>query len=73
MPINTVSASSSSARLTASRGTWFVDLPREPDDAALAVRLARKAVEWEPEQSAYWNTLGLAHYRAGDWWPPPPP
>jgi uncharacterized protein HemY len=29
--------------------------------------LAQKAVEWEPEQFAYWNTLGVAHYRDGNW------
>jgi eukaryotic-like serine/threonine-protein kinase len=41
-------------------------LARE-SDAALAVRLARKAVAWEPGQAAYWNTLGVAYYRQGDW------
>jgi eukaryotic-like serine/threonine-protein kinase len=41
--------------------------PARAGDAALAVRLACKAVEWEPEQSAYWNTLGVAHYRDGNW------
>jgi eukaryotic-like serine/threonine-protein kinase len=40
--------------------------PAHADDTGLAVRLARKAVEWEPEQPAYWNTLGVAQYRAGD-------
>jgi tetratricopeptide (TPR) repeat protein len=32
-----------------------------------AVELAKKAVQLAPEQGAYWNTLGVAHYRAGDW------
>jgi eukaryotic-like serine/threonine-protein kinase len=41
--------------------------PARAGDAGLAVRLARKAVEWEPEQFAYWNTLGVAHYRDGNW------
>jgi eukaryotic-like serine/threonine-protein kinase len=41
--------------------------PARAGDAALAVRLAQKAVEWEPEQFAYWNTLGVAHYRDGNW------
>jgi serine/threonine protein kinase len=36
------------------------------DDIGLAVRLARKAVDWDPDQPAYWNTLGVAQYRAGD-------
>jgi eukaryotic-like serine/threonine-protein kinase len=41
-------------------------IPAHAEDAVLAVRLARKAVEWAPDQSAYWNTLGVAQYRAGD-------
>jgi eukaryotic-like serine/threonine-protein kinase len=32
-----------------------------------AVELARRAVELEPAQGMFWNTLGVAHYRAGDW------
>jgi tetratricopeptide (TPR) repeat protein len=32
-----------------------------------AIELAEKAVELAPEQGMYWNTLGAAHYRAGDW------
>jgi serine/threonine protein kinase len=41
--------------------------PRQANDAELAVRLARQATEWAPEQSAIWNTLGVAYYRAQDW------
>jgi serine/threonine protein kinase len=40
---------------------------REAIDAAEAVALARQAVAREPELGAYWNTLGVACYRAGDW------
>jgi tetratricopeptide (TPR) repeat protein len=36
-------------------------------DALEAVHLAKKAVELAPNKDAYWNTLGVAHYRAGDW------
>jgi WD40 repeat protein/tetratricopeptide (TPR) repeat protein/tRNA A-37 threonylcarbamoyl transferase component Bud32 len=36
-------------------------------DPARAVALAKKAVELAPEEGSYWNTLGTAHYRAGDW------
>ena len=32
-----------------------------------AVELAKKAVELAPKQGTHWNTLGVAHYRAGDW------
>jgi Tfp pilus assembly protein PilF len=36
-------------------------------DAARAVALANRAVALAPGQRSYWNTLGWAHYRAGDW------
>ncbi|HZY60726.1 MAG TPA: tetratricopeptide repeat protein, partial [Candidatus Binataceae bacterium] len=36
-------------------------------DPRRAVELASKAVELEPAQGTYRNTLGVAHYRAGDW------
>jgi eukaryotic-like serine/threonine-protein kinase len=36
-------------------------------DPAQAVALATKAVEQAPQDGAYWNTLGIAQYRAGDW------
>jgi tetratricopeptide (TPR) repeat protein len=35
--------------------------------ASHAVQLARKAVDLDPAQRAYWRTLGMAHYRAADW------
>jgi tetratricopeptide (TPR) repeat protein len=38
----------------------FQDPPR-------AVELAKKATELTPQQGAYWNTLGAAYYRAGQW------
>ena len=36
-------------------------------DPVQAVALAKKAVELGPNQGSFWNTLGVAHYRAGDW------
>src|SRR5262249_40893931 len=36
-------------------------------DPALAVALAKKAVELAPRHWVYLNTLGVASYRAGDW------
>ncbi|HEV8071946.1 MAG TPA: tetratricopeptide repeat protein, partial [Planctomycetaceae bacterium] len=36
-------------------------------DSARAVALAKKAVDLEPKQGMWWNTLGAAEYRAGDW------
>jgi uncharacterized protein HemY len=29
--------------------------------------LATKIVELVPNEGSFWNTLGMAHYRAGDW------
>jgi tetratricopeptide (TPR) repeat protein len=46
-------------------------LANNPDprrrDPGRAVSLALKAIELEPDEPAYWNTLGVAQYRAGDW------
>jgi serine/threonine protein kinase/tetratricopeptide (TPR) repeat protein len=39
---------------------WYLDPTR-------AVELARKAVELTPASGLCWKTLGLAHYRVGNW------
>ncbi len=36
-------------------------------DAPGAVSRAKKALELQPQEGIYWNTLGVAHYRMGDW------
>jgi serine/threonine protein kinase/Flp pilus assembly protein TadD len=36
-------------------------------DPKQAVELASRAVKLVPEGGTFWNTLGLAQYRAGDW------
>lgn len=36
-------------------------------DPSRAVELARRAVELAPKERSYWNTLGAAYYRAGNW------
>jgi tetratricopeptide (TPR) repeat protein len=36
-------------------------------DPKRAVELAKKAVELDQNAGTNWNTLGVAHYRAGDW------
>jgi serine/threonine protein kinase/Flp pilus assembly protein TadD len=36
-------------------------------DAPRAVALAEKAVEQAPKKGEFWNTLGVARYRAGNW------
>ena len=36
-------------------------------DPQLALRVAKRAVEQSPQAGGYQNTLGVAHYRVGDW------
>ncbi len=36
-------------------------------DPGKALELAKAAVKLAPRKGDYWNTLGTAHYRAGDW------
>src|SRR5262245_33636016 len=38
-------------------------------DLLRAVELAKKAVQLAPKEGRFWNTLGLAQYRAGKWQP----
>jgi serine/threonine protein kinase/Tfp pilus assembly protein PilF len=40
---------------------------QELRDPRRAVALARRAVARAPREGNYWNTLGVAQYRAGDW------
>ncbi|MGH7170929.1 MAG: redoxin family protein, partial [Gemmataceae bacterium] len=48
---------------------WLLATCPQPKfrDPRRAVELAKKAVELAPREGGYWNTLGVAHYRAGDW------
>jgi tetratricopeptide (TPR) repeat protein len=48
---------------------WLLATFPEPKlrDPVQAVRLARKAVQLKPQDGNLWNTLGVAHYRAGEW------
>jgi hypothetical protein len=39
----------------------------EGRDVSRAVQIAEQAVGLEPEGAAYWNTLGIAYFRVGDW------
>jgi serine/threonine protein kinase/Tfp pilus assembly protein PilF len=49
--------------------SWFLATSQscESSDARRAVELAQKAVELAPQEPAFWNTLGAAQYRAGNW------
>ena len=49
-------------------GLAFGHLPPDAKlrDPGRAVQLAKRAVELAPNESAYWNTLGAAQYRAGE-------
>ena len=48
---------------------WMFANGLEPNfhDPGRAVQLAKKAVELTPNDGNPWNTLGVAHYRDGDW------
>jgi eukaryotic-like serine/threonine-protein kinase len=48
---------------------WALASCQQPptDHAALGVELARKAVRQVPKRGDFWNTLGVAQYRAGKW------
>jgi len=48
---------------------WLLATCPDPKfrDASRTVELAKKAVELAPNEVYLWNTLGAAHYRAGDW------
>ncbi|HZU35957.1 MAG TPA: protein kinase, partial [Gemmataceae bacterium] len=55
--------------LKANNEAWR--LATDPDPRARdipgAVERAKKAVQWEPGNSTYWNTLGVALYRGGQY------
>jgi serine/threonine protein kinase/WD40 repeat protein len=36
-------------------------------DPHRAIELAKEAIQLAPKEGLYWNTLGVAHYRAGHW------
>jgi eukaryotic-like serine/threonine-protein kinase len=48
---------------------WWLATAEVPAhrDPVLALELAKKAVEVAPQVAAFWNTLGVARYRAGEW------
>jgi tetratricopeptide (TPR) repeat protein len=53
----------------ANNSAWVLATSPDPKlrDARRAVELARTAVMLEPKRGIWWNTLGAALYRAGDW------
>src|SRR5262249_39570045 len=50
---------------------WFMVLePRPPaGNFDLTLQMVQKAVEKDPNNGDFWNTLGLVHYRRGEWQP----
>jgi tetratricopeptide (TPR) repeat protein len=50
--------------------SWYLAVAPESSglrNPARAVALGEKAVAAAPQVAGYWNTLGVAHYRAGEW------
>jgi tetratricopeptide (TPR) repeat protein/tRNA A-37 threonylcarbamoyl transferase component Bud32 len=56
---------------SANEFAWFIATcpDREAVDTAEGIRLAQRAVGQEPSVGPFWNTLGVVHYRAGNWHP----
>jgi uncharacterized protein HemY len=48
---------------------WLLATCPEPSlrDPVQSVTSAKKATDLAPREADYWSTLGVAHYRAGDW------
>jgi tetratricopeptide (TPR) repeat protein/tRNA A-37 threonylcarbamoyl transferase component Bud32 len=48
---------------------WFLVMCADENvrNPQQAVDLARQAVKTAPQEGTFWNTLGAAHYRAGNW------
>jgi serine/threonine protein kinase len=48
---------------------WFLAVCPDPRfrDPARAVSFARRALDLVPQNGGFWNTLGVAQYRAGQW------
>ena len=51
--------------LLLNRIAWNLVSPAncQPDHAACAIRLVERALEIQPRESSYWNTMGVARYR----------
>ena len=51
------------------RLAWFLIIcsDKQVRDSKQAVELAGKALENAPQEGAFWNTFGAAHFRAGNW------
>jgi serine/threonine protein kinase/tetratricopeptide (TPR) repeat protein len=48
---------------------WFLATGADSKvrDPKRAVEMAMRAIKLAPKEGSSWNTLGVAHYRAGDW------
>jgi serine/threonine protein kinase len=65
---STLDCKRSDHRLRNNLAWLLASRPRtSPDEVTIALSLAKEATTLAPETGAYWNTLGVAHYRACDW------
>jgi tetratricopeptide (TPR) repeat protein len=64
-----IDASSPPPQLLLNYVAWLRATSPDPEirDVARAVKLAKEAVRLAPQQGDYWNTLGVALCRAGEW------
>jgi Flp pilus assembly protein TadD len=51
------------------RAAWMLATDADPQkrEPGRALKLSKEAVELAPKDADCWNTLGVAHYRAGSW------
>lgn len=49
--------------------SWYLSMcpMLEQHETDLAIRLARRALEYEPDNGTHWQVLGCAYYRDGQW------
>ena len=49
--------------------SWLLTTGDDPDwrNDKRALELSKEAVQLSPNDGDFWNTLGMAHYRVGNW------
>ncbi len=55
--------------MTLNENAWKLATDPEANsrDSRRAIGLAKEAIHLSPEEGNFWNTLGVAHYRASHW------
>jgi tetratricopeptide (TPR) repeat protein len=69
IPTTMTSTERQFAAMALNNTAWLLATCPDPElrDHADAVKHARRSIELEPNNGNYWNTLGVAYFRLGDW------